>query len=103
MKVLVLGATGMLGHKLLQSLSLGHDVWRTIRNKSDQAIPIPGIERDRLIGEVSASALPMIRQAVKEIRPDVVLNCIGIVKQIDSAKNAITSMARGISVGSIVI
>ena len=92
MKILVLGATGMLGHKLLQRLSAGHDVWGTVRGASDQAPPIPGIDLERLIGGVSASALSSIDQAIEQIRPDAVLNCIGIVKQIDAAKDAITSI-----------
>ena len=92
MKIIVLGATGMLGHKLLQRLSVGHDVWGTVREAVDQAPPIPGIGRERLIGEVSASNLATINQAVEQIRPDAVLNCIGIVKQIDAAKDAVTSI-----------
>ena len=92
MKVLVLGSTGMLGHKLLQRLSVGHDVWGTVRGAADQAPPIPGIDRERLIGGVSASALSSVAQAIEQIRPDAVLNCIGIVKQIDAAKDAIISI-----------
>lgn len=92
MKILVLGATGMLGHKLLQRLSVGHDVWGTVRQTVDQASPIPGIGPERLIGEVSATDLAAIGQAVEKVQPDAVLNCIGIVKQIDAAKDAVTSI-----------
>ena len=93
MKILVLGATGMLGHKLLQGLSPGHEVWGTVRCRPAQAPEIPGFDKANLIGEVSAGDLGSIRQALEAVAPDVVLNCIGIVKQIDAAKDAITSIA----------
>jgi dTDP-4-dehydrorhamnose reductase len=82
----------MLGHKLLQRLSIGHEVWGTVRQTLDQVPPIPGIGPEWLIGEVSATDLPAIGQAVERVQPDAVLNCIGIVKQIDAAKDAVTSI-----------
>jgi dTDP-4-dehydrorhamnose reductase len=82
----------MLGHKLLQGLSPGHEVWGTVRGQTAQAPEIPGFDRVNLIGEVSAANLGSIRQALEAVTPDVVLNCIGIVKQIDAAKDAITSI-----------
>ena len=35
MNILVLGSTGMLGHKLLQTLGESHSVTGTVRNKSN--------------------------------------------------------------------
>lgn len=93
MKILVLGATGMLGHKLLQRLSVGHEVWGTVRDAVDQAPLIPGVAPNRLIGEIPAFDLTSIREVVERIKPAAVLNCIGIVKQIDAAKDAVTSIA----------
>ncbi len=92
MKILVLGATGMLGHKLMQSLSVGHRVWGTVRVPAEQAPAIPGIDPSQLVGEVQATSLPTISDVIKQINPDAVLNCIGIVKQIDAAKDAVTSI-----------
>lgn len=92
MKILILGATGMLGHKLLQGLSVGHDVWGTVRGEPGKAQLIPGIEQERLFGGVSATDPKSIHSALEQIRPDAVLNCIGIVKQIDAAKDAVTSI-----------
>ena len=92
MKILVLGATGMLGHKVLQQLSQGHDVWGSVRSTPQAAPKIPGLNRDRLVGGVQASDLDSIRRALDLVAPDAVLNCIGIVKQIDAAKDAITSI-----------
>ena len=92
MRILVLGAAGMLGHKLLQRLSQHHDTWGTVRGAPDSAVEIPGFGRERLVGGVRADDLALIRRALDEVTPDAVLNCIGIVKQIDAAKDAITSI-----------
>lgn len=92
MKILVLGATGMLGHKLLQRLSQGHQVWGTVRRTPESAPEIPGLDRSRLIGGVQAGDLGSIRAAMDATAPNAVLNCIGIVKQIDAAKDAILSI-----------
>ena len=93
MKLVVLGATGMLGHKLLQQLARGHDVWGTLRGTAAEAPEIPGVPRDRLIGGVAAGDLDSVRRAVARAGADAVLNCIGIVKQIDAAKDAVASIS----------
>jgi dTDP-4-dehydrorhamnose reductase len=91
--ILVLGATGMLGHKLLQQLSRGHEVSGTVRGTPEQAPQIAGIGRDQLIGGIAADDLAAIRRAVERVRAAAVINCIGIVKQIDAAKDAVTSIS----------
>ncbi|WP_028580977.1 dTDP-4-dehydrorhamnose reductase family protein [Desulfogranum japonicum] len=93
MKILILGATGMLGHKLLQRLSCGHEVWGTIRGHISEAPEIQGIDSGCLIGEVDATHFGSILRCVETVSPDVVINCIGIVKQIDAAKDAVTSIS----------
>ncbi len=93
MKILVLGAAGMLGHKLLQRLALGHDVWGTVRGDPADVPRIEGVSAERLIGGVQASALESIRRAMERVGAEAVLNCIGIVKQIDAAKDAIASIS----------
>jgi dTDP-4-dehydrorhamnose reductase len=92
LKILVLGASGMLGHKLLQSLSSGHEVWGTVRGDPASAPEIPGFDRARLIAEVQGDDPGSIRAAMEATAPDAVLNCIGIVKQIAEAKNAVRSI-----------
>lgn len=92
MKVLVLGATGMLGHKLLQRLGQGHETWGTVRTDPRDAPEIAGIARSRLIGGVAATDLGSIRRALDLVGAQAVLNCIGIVKQIDAGKDAVASI-----------
>lgn len=92
MKILVLGANGMLGHKLLQRLTVGHEVWGTVRGNPSAAPQIPGVDPAYLIGEVSALEIESLRRVLETVQPSAVLNCIGIVKQIDAAKDAVTSI-----------
>jgi len=92
-RFLILGATGMLGHKLMQRLTPGHEVWGTVRGPVEQAPGIAGIAAARLIGGVTAADLASIRLAVERVRPEALLNCIGIVKQIDAAKDPVLSIA----------
>ncbi len=93
MKLVVLGATGMLGHKLLQHLSRGHEAWGTLRGEPDAAPQIQGVAQDRLIGKVTVSDLGSICRAIELVGADAVINCIGIVKQIDAANDAIASIS----------
>lgn len=82
MKVLIIGATGMLGYSLFQNLSdAAHlDVYGTVRS-------IEGKEKfygdcdDRLFKGVDVNNLVTIELVLKAIRPDVVINCIGLIKQ----------------------
>ncbi|MGV8125858.1 MAG: dTDP-4-dehydrorhamnose reductase family protein [Methanothrix sp.] len=81
MKILVLGATGMLGHKLMQVLSNKHDVFGTIRGKSSIYETYPVLSGLSLISETHAEDFDSIITALAESQPDVVINCIGIIKQ----------------------
>jgi len=71
-KVLVLGATGMLGSTLWRRLpKFGYEVWGTVR----------GAGSERLVGDVDATNLLSIERAINEIRPEVVINCVGVIRQ----------------------
>jgi dTDP-4-dehydrorhamnose reductase len=95
MRILVLGGTGMLGHKVFQHLSLLHSgTWITLQGSLD----LPCIARTRLfqsgrvIEHFDAADLRMVRRVLDEHRPDVVVNCIGIIKQRSDAHAAIPSI-----------
>ena len=93
MRVIVLGAAGMLGHKLLQRLRTHFEVAGTIRE------PEPNAELRRVLSDVklypgvAANNLTSLGRAIDEWGAQVVLNCIGIVKQRPAAKDAIPSIA----------
>ena len=95
MKILVLGATGMLGHKMLQVLgqrfpqtqgtmhgSVNEGALAQMRLFSDQ----------QLIGYVDAENFAGLAAVLRRVEPDVVVNCIGVIKQRTGAKAAIPSI-----------
>ena len=87
-RVLVLGATGMLGHKLGQVLSQTFDTHLAVRR--DDASGLAAIlDTERVLTGVSAEDMGSVANAVAEVGPDVVVNCVGIVKQASAASEAI--------------
>lgn len=92
MRVLVLGADGMLGHQLTSQLVIsGHDVVGTTRRSPSRECRRL-LEGARLVCNVDARVLDSIASIFLRARPDVVINCIGIVKQRAEAKDALESI-----------
>jgi dTDP-4-dehydrorhamnose reductase len=91
MRVLILGGGGMLGHKLWQHAQSRGDAYVTLRRRvADYA---PGIFNERQTFEnVAATDIDRLRQIVETIRPDAVINCVGIVKQRAEAHDPIASI-----------
>lgn len=92
MKILIFGANGMLGHKLMQKLGGAFEVIGTIRGSFAEIEHFGIFERERIIEFTAASDAPSIESAIVKAKPDVVINAIGIVKQLPSAKDVITTL-----------
>jgi dTDP-4-dehydrorhamnose reductase len=93
MRVIVLGAAGMLGHKLLQRLRLTCDAAGTIRSASPDRVlerPLRGI---KLYRNVEVAQPQSIADAIDDWRANVVVNCIGIIKQTEAANDPVESIA----------
>lgn len=93
MKILILGATGMLGHKLMQILSKKYPVDGTIRGDIATFDKNPVFAGTSLIGYTRADEPASIRHAIDVSDPDIVINCIGIVKQLPAAQDPLASIA----------
>ena len=84
MKLLILGGDGMLGHKLYQTLGPRFDTFATVRGAASAAARLPvyvATGGRGLIGGVDAFNFSSVIKAFGSARPEVVVNCIGIVKQ----------------------
>lgn len=92
MKVLILGGTGMLGHRLWMDLSRTHETWATLRGGAGAVPELPHIDRNRIVEDVDALHFESVIRAFAEARPDVTINCIGLIKQQKSAKEALPSI-----------
>jgi dTDP-4-dehydrorhamnose reductase len=84
MRIMVMGATGMLGNQLLRDLEIsGHEMVGTVRNNAAPGLDRYGISAPVLTG-VDALSTASVREALHTIAPDVVINCIGFVKQLEA-------------------
>jgi dTDP-4-dehydrorhamnose reductase len=91
MRVLVFGAGGMLGHKLIQVLGEEHEVSGTLRG-SPEDMPSGIFDGRQILSGVSVEDPRSIRRSIAEFKPEVVINAIGIIKQIPDSKNVITTL-----------
>jgi len=92
MRILILGAGGMLGHKLYQQFSRQFDTYVTVRDSYRAYDCYNLFDAERFIGGVDAHDFDTVVRAIADVRPDVVINCIGIIKQLKQAKDPIISI-----------
>ncbi|MFC1848222.1 dTDP-4-dehydrorhamnose reductase family protein [Chloroflexota bacterium] len=92
MIVLILGGSGMLGHKLWQVISERFDTYVTLRRGFDSYDRYRLFDREHTVDYVSAENLDSIARAIAKVEPNVVINCIGIVKQAEAAKDPLDSI-----------
>jgi dTDP-4-dehydrorhamnose reductase len=80
--VLILGASGMLGHMLIRVLSPRHRVIGTTSSQYKAESPLAKLlDRESWIGGIDVRSLNQVDELVREIQPDVVINCVGVIKQ----------------------
>jgi dTDP-4-dehydrorhamnose reductase len=93
-RVLVLGGSGMLGHKVTQVLARNfRDTWCTLRDESavnhyGRYLPL---SKDRVLS-LDAFDDAALESLLRKVRPTVVVNCIGVVKQKEEAQNPILTL-----------
>jgi len=83
----------MLGHKLCQVLSKQSDTFATVRDKDTAVLHPQFFERATIIDKVDVQDNDSILGAFEQARPQVVVNCIGVVKQLATAKDALVSIS----------
>lgn len=93
MRLLILGATGMLGSKLfLTGKNKLFEVFGTVRD-IEKAKTFFDLDHFRSIIEFKdANDLLNLESIVDKIKPDILINCIGIVKQSSLSKDPIESI-----------
>jgi dTDP-4-dehydrorhamnose reductase len=92
MKVLVLGANGMLGHKVLQEFNQRFDTWGTIRGSIEAWKHLPFFQKDKVIERVEASSRESIIHALDLVQPSAVVNCIGIVRKLEESESSVSAI-----------
>lgn len=93
MKILVLGISGMLGQKVFAEFSRAGDceVWGTLRSPSllrhfDEA------SRARILVGIDILDHDALTKLFAQVRPAVVINCVGLIKQLADAEDPLTAL-----------
>lgn len=88
-KVLILGAGGMLGHKLCERMSkAGWETVATARQPAQAYASYPDVfGKTRLIGGVDVMDFAGLRKVIESEGPQAVVNCVGHIKQLASAND----------------
>lgn len=93
MRVLVLGATGMLGHAVFRvfSADAGHDTWGTLRSAAGLR-HFPSAAHARLLSGVDVLDQDALLAVMARVKPEVVINCVGLIKQLADAGDPLTAL-----------
>ncbi len=80
----------MLGHRLWLDLSSSFEVWATVRSGS---LPLnPHTAPERIIDQVDVLRTERLIEAIGQARPDVIINCVGVIKQRPEAQQPLPSL-----------
>jgi len=90
--IIVLGGAGMLGHKVFQTLrGMFPGTLATVREcvKSPAFDRVTLLQGDDVIQGVDALQFDQLAATLRSLRPDFIVNCIGIIKQRPEATSRI--------------
>jgi len=83
----------MLGHKLVQKLKNRFDVYTTIKGKLADHEKFGIFEKYKTIENLNVEDDCEVKKIVNSINPEIVFNAVGIIKQLPTSKNVITTLA----------
>lgn len=85
MKILILGAGGMLGSAIFRILpEYGHEVYGTLRHIKQSDFILKSFRNSQnLIYNLDVLNKDSLNQVITQIKPHVIINCIGIIKQLN--------------------
>ena len=93
MKVLVLGASGMIGNCMFRVLStrLDWQVWGSLRS-ADTKLLFSDKLQDNLLASIDVEKYNTLAMLFARLKPDLVVNCIGLTKHHIDAENPLKSL-----------
>ena len=92
MRVLILGGNGMLGHKLWQTFQKKFDAFVTVRGPYEKYKPLNLFEPTRTMDGVDVENKDRLLNIFEKIKPDIVINSVGIIKQLPQSKEEALSI-----------
>ncbi len=93
-RLLVMGANGMLGNAVLRWFATepAYEVIGSVRRLETLRALEMRAPQARFVGGIDASSLSDLRRLFAEVQPEVVINCVGVVKQIAGAGDPATAI-----------
>ncbi|TCV55898.1 dTDP-4-dehydrorhamnose reductase family protein [Pseudomonas fluorescens] len=93
MRILILGASGMLGNSTFNVFSEDHthDVRGTIRSESSKRF-FKEEHRSKLLAGVDVLDQDALVKVLEEVKPEVVINCVGLIKQLAHAQDPLSTL-----------
>ena len=92
-RILVLGASGMLGNAVFRYFATrtAHEVVGIVRSGASRRL-LPAALHDRVAIGGNVEDMDVLVRLFDRHRPTIVINCIGLVKQLDDAKNPLAAI-----------
>lgn len=93
MRVLVVGANGMIGSAVLRVLSENCD-WEVFGTVRDDAVKrfFSSLVAQRVVPNVDVEHVDALVEVLNQVRPNVVVNCAGLTKHKPEAENPLVSI-----------
>jgi len=93
MKILVLGVTGMLGSAVFKYIAshTSHSVFGTMRGRAGGK-HFDKKYAENLYSDVDVLDYEALVGVFEQVRPDVVINCVGLIKQLAQAKDPLSTL-----------
>lgn len=92
MRLLIIGSTGMLGHRVARSASLRSETWATIRTARPPEGLLDTIGKVVVVPAVDVESWGSVAATLEAVRPDVVVNCAGVVKQVLGPESVLSAI-----------
>jgi len=84
-RVLIFGAAGMLGQQLYRQLDAEFEVYGSLHGPLSAVSGYGFFDPKRLVYDIDAAKPDHITAVVATIKPDVVVNCVGVVKSLEDS------------------
>jgi dTDP-4-dehydrorhamnose reductase len=93
MRILILGANGMIGHKLYQVLSKNYfDIWVVLKRKRDDVAFSEIFNNNKVIDNFDLVHFDKLTSILDELLPDIIINAAGITIRRGINENMYTSI-----------
>ncbi len=89
----MLGASGMLGHAVLRYFSDRgrHAVTGSVRSRTASDL-LPATVRELAVVGVDVEDSDSLTRLFADVRPEIVINCVGLVKQLAEADDVLAAL-----------